>query len=344
MNVGQQTIDWLYTTQLQVDDEWALRGPDGFTWWAAQNAQTIEIVAEEQIPDGTTGYVISVRTQMVDGLDLTDAAAAAINAGPMRTAALAGPVYDAEARRLSLCSMAMVHADNADWMRVVLSSAAAMQLTEAMLLGPGLAEQLGAEPALTAHPSSGTRERPDEVIGAVRLFLTEGSKPLQWEASEFEETFKQYANQAPALESSAGDDCLTVEFPHGEGSSLCQIIGDQPHPLYGNGLLVLQRFPFSAGSPENGARLALALNADDLATRPAGYGFGSFAYVDNMICFGGFMPNALHRQMNLGNLYFSCATRARAVSKRLLDRDWDANSFTFEHTALGHIMREAGEE
>ena len=51
-DVGQQTIDWLYGEQLQVDDEWAVRGPTGFTWWAYSNAQTIEIVGEEVGPDG----------------------------------------------------------------------------------------------------------------------------------------------------------------------------------------------------------------------------------------------------------------------------------------------------
>jgi hypothetical protein len=59
MNVGEQVVDWLYSTQLQVDDEWSIRTPTGFTWWAAENAQTIEIVGEETAPDGETGYLVS---------------------------------------------------------------------------------------------------------------------------------------------------------------------------------------------------------------------------------------------------------------------------------------------
>ena len=33
-------------------DEWAVRTPTGFTWWADQNAQTIEILGEEVGPEG----------------------------------------------------------------------------------------------------------------------------------------------------------------------------------------------------------------------------------------------------------------------------------------------------
>lgn len=338
MNVGQETIEWLYSTQLQVDDEWAVRRPSGFTWWGYLNAQTIEIVGEEEGPEGQTGYLIGIRTDMVDGIDLTGQVLDDINTGPMRTAALSGPVYDAEKRRLSLCSLALVHEKNADWMRIVLSAAAATQLTEAMVLGPGLAEQLGGEPAVSPHPESGLRDKPDEMALASRLFIEVGQEPLRWQESEFEHAVQRYMMQPPSVGASAGGLGLTVEFPHGEGSSLCMIVGEQPHPLYGNGLLVMQRFPFSAGSQANGAELALALNADDLTIRPAGYGFGSYNYVDKLISFVEFIPNALNQQVSLPNLYFSCAARARSVSQRLVNRDWDATSFTLDHGAVGRMM------
>ena len=51
-NAGEQTIDWLYREQLQVDAEWSVRDRTGFTWWADQNAQTVEIVGGETGPEG----------------------------------------------------------------------------------------------------------------------------------------------------------------------------------------------------------------------------------------------------------------------------------------------------
>lgn len=268
MNVGEQTIAWLYDKQLQVDDEWAVRGPNGFTWWASLNAQAIEIVSEEAGPDGETGYVIAVRTEMVRDLDLTDQVLHDLNTGPMRTAAMAGPVYDPHTRTLSLCSLALVHEGNASWLKVLLSGAAVTQLTEAMLLGPGLAEQLGAEQAVTGHPEHGLREEPDEMVFTARVFADEGREPCRWPADAFEQAVKQLMRQPPSLGASSGRSALTVEFPYGDGSSLCQINGDQAHPLYGNGLLIVQRFPFPLDSEAEGANLALSLNGDDLTVNP----------------------------------------------------------------------------
>ncbi|MCW1957354.1 MAG: hypothetical protein KIH64_002155 [Mycobacterium sp.] len=320
MNAGRQTIEWLYSTQLQIDDDWAVRRPDGFAWWACQSAQTIEIIGEQEGPDGQTGYLIRVRTDMVDDLDLTDRAADDICTGPMQTAALAGPVYDAATRRLSLCSLTLVHDENAQWMRILLSAAAAIQLTEAMLLGPGLAEQLGGAPAVSAHPDSGLREVPDEIALSARVFAEDGQAPCRWTAEDFDEAVQLYMMQPPSLGASSGGNGLTVEFPYGGGSSLCQMGCEDPHPLYGSGLFILQRFPFSAGSKVNGARLALALNADDLSIHPAGYGFGSYTYRDDMVCFSAFIPHALKGHVTLANLYYSCAARARLVADRLVGR------------------------
>ena len=47
MNAGEETIDWLYRENLKVDEEWSIKLPEGFIWWADQNAQRIEIIGEE---------------------------------------------------------------------------------------------------------------------------------------------------------------------------------------------------------------------------------------------------------------------------------------------------------
>lgn len=342
VNVAEQIIDWLYAEQLQIDDEWSVRTGQGFTWWPDQNAQTIEIAGEQTGPDGRPGYLISVRTEMVADLDLSADALLALNEGPMRTAAMAGPVYDPEARTLSLCSLARVHEEIAGWMGVLLSSAAVMQIAEARLLGPDLAAALGARPAVSAHPRSGLRGVPDEMLFASQVFVAEGRQPCQWPESAFTEAVA-YMMRPPSVGASSGGQGFTVEFPFGSRSSLCQVIGDQPHPLYGNGLLVLQRFPFPGASPAEGAEFALRLNSAELRTHPTGYGFGSYVYDDvydsATLCFTGFVPNSLHRQVALPNLYFSCAARAQAMSLWLLDEAWDEDSFTPDHSAIVRAAR-----
>lgn len=335
MNAGEQTIDWLYREQLQVDDAWSVRSDTGFTWWADQNAQTVEVLGEEAGPDGQMGYLVSVRTDLLTDLDLSEDALAQLNDGPMRFAALAAPVYDPDARTLSLYSLARVHEENAEWMAMVLGSAAVLQIGEARLLGPALAEALGAEAALSAHPESGPRPTPDEMIYAVSVFLEEGKADCQWPAAEFTETVNQFMMQPPSIGASSDGQQFVVEFPFGERSSLCQVMGTQAHPLYGKGLFVLQRFPFVAESLAEGVELALTLNGAEFTQNATGYSFGSYVYDNDTLCFSAFFPNVLNRQIALPNLYFACASRALAMSVWLLDEQWTAESFSAERSAIG---------
>lgn len=343
MNAGQQTIDWLYRDQLQVDEQWSVRTATGFTWWADQNAQTIEIIGEETGPDGQLGYLIAVRTDVLRDLDLSDSVLAELNDGPMRFAALAGPVYDAGSRTLSLRSLARVYDENAEWMRVLLGSAAVLQVAEARLLGPTLAEALGAEPATSGHPANGLRPEPDEMIYAVNVFVEEGRAACQWPEQEFTDAVEQFMMQPPSLGASCGGQGFVVEFPFGDRSSLCQVTRTQPHPLYGNGLFILQRFPFQAETDAQGAELALTLNGAEFTQNATGHGFGSYVYDSGILCFSGFFPNVLHRQVALPNVYFTCAARALAMSVWLLGEQWDADSFTVEHSAVGRAMTREGE-
>jgi hypothetical protein len=343
MNVGEQTIEWLYRDQLQVDEQWSVRTERGFTWWADQNAQTIEILGEESLPDGPTGYLIGVRTEVVTDVELTAAGLTELNDGPMRCAALAGPVYDRERRTLSLSSLALVHDDEDSWTGVVLGSAAVSQVAEARILGPDLAAALGGRPALSGHPANGLRPTPDEMVDAVRLFVEAGQAPCRWPKSEFDSAVREFMMQPPSIGATSSGQGFTVEFPYGMRSSLCQV-GAQPHPLYGNGLFVLQRFPFTVDTPAQGAELALELNGVELTQNGTGFGFGSYVYDNGMLCFTGFFPNSLHGQIALPNLYFACAARAHAISVWLLDEPWTADSFSLGKSTLGRKMMSAGTE
>lgn len=332
MNAGEKVVDWLYREQLQVDDQWSVRTDQGFTWWADQNPQTIEVLGDDPGPDGQPGYLVGVRTELLYALDLNKTALAEINDGPMRFAALAGPVYDTATRTLSLCSLARVNDETADWTAVVLGAAAVTQVAEAHMLAPALAEVLGAQAAVSGHPQNGVRTPPDDMLFAPRVFMQEGKAPCQWPAAEFTEAVNEFMRQPPAVKASAAGQDLTVEFPYGPKTSLCQMMGGQSHPLYGNGILLLQRFPFSAPSQAKGVELALTLNAAELTGNVTGYGFGSYTYDQNMLCFAGFVPNSLHRQVALPNLYFAAAARAHAMSVWLLDEEWSEDSFTRNRT------------
>ena len=328
LNIAEQIVDWLFTEQLRIDEQWSYLLPTGFTWWADEYAQTVEFVGEETGPNGESGYLLCVRTEVLRDLDLTEAALDAINALLMRAASLAGPVYDVAARRLDLWSLVRVTDDNGGWVRYLLGAAAVTQLGETRMLAPLLAEAVGARTATSAHPEGGPRAVPDQMAYAAGVFVTSGDHACAWTEAEF----RAIAEGDPAAR--AAGLAVSVEFPFGEQSAQCRIVGDQPHPLYGNGLLVLQEFPITAPSQADGVRLALSLNAADLTKRVTGYGLGSYAYVDDAIHFSGFVPNALHRAGLLANLAASCAARAQILAARFTEGTWDADDFSLDADVL----------
>lgn len=340
MTVVEQIIDWLREDQLQVDEQWSYLLPTGFTWWADQYAQTVEFVREETGPSGESGYQLCVRTELLRDLDLDDTALEQINALLMRCASMAGPVYDPAARRLDLWSLVRVTDDNGDWIRYLLAAASVTQLAEARLLSPALAQSVGALPATSDHPENGERPAPHQMASAAGIFVGSGDEPCAWSESEFGDVLTQFADRVPTVTAKVEGLDLSVEFPFGDRTSSCRVTGEQSHPLYGHGLLILQSFPVPVSSESDGIRLALSLNRADLTREPAGYGLGSYCYGDGAIHFSGFVPNALHKQGLLPNLYLSAAARAQRMASRFVDGRWDADAYSLDAAVLEHRRKQ----
>lgn len=207
-------------------------------------------------------------------------------------------------------------------------------------MAPAMAPVLEAEEAVSGHPHNGERPEPDELAEAIAtMFVPEGMEPSRWQTDEFQSTVDQFMQQPPALLATAGGPGFTVEFPFANESSLCQVMANQPHPRYGNGLFLLQRFPYPASNDAEGASMALALNGSDLLVEPSGYGFGSYCYRKNTIHFTAFFPNAMYMKGLLPNIYYSCASRAEAVAVHLTGQNWTEESFDISHSSLGRAIR-----
>lgn len=332
VNVAEEVIGWLRAERLKVGEQWSYPLPTGFSWWAAEHCQTVEILGEETGPNGESGYLVCVRTELLRDVDLTDAALDALNALPMRCASMSGPVYDADARMLDLWTLIRVTDDNGGWTRSLLAGAAVTQLAEAGTLAPVLASAIGAQSATSAHPVQGQRNSPAEVVVDFGAYVRAGDEPCAWPEAEFRDVLSRYGDLAVAVD--AGRSGFTVEFPFGGQTSQCRVLGDQPHPLYGNGLLVVQSFPVDSGSALDGIRLALSLNAADLTSEPAGYGIGSYSYADGAMHFSGFVPNALHEPGLLPNLYLSAAARAQRMAVRFVEGGWDGDAYSLDAAVL----------
>ena len=340
MDVGQQTVEWLYKNQLQVDEQWSVKTERGFTWWPYQHAQTVTSTGEVKGPDGTMGAFVGVRTQILRDLDLTDQLTTGVNELAREGAnTMSGPVYDEKRRSLDLCSMVPVHDDTREWMQQLISVAAVFQIGEAQALSSTLTQyyHVGGAEATSAHPANGKRPTPDEMAGITRsLIIPMGITPCAWTPEEFGEAVDQCMQQPPALLATSGETGFTVEFPFGDVSALCQVECDT-HLALGNGLRMTQSFPMPESSDADGARFALHMNATELAGMPTGYGFGSYYYREGLLCFSTFFPNFIHKPGLLRNLYFAAAQRARSLSVILAHKEWDEHSFDVGQSAVGRM-------
>ncbi len=339
MNAGMKTIDWLYREQLKVDPEWSVKKSNGFTWWPATYAQTIEIAGEEVGPAGDTAQWISIHTEMLRDVELSDETLLSLNSLLMPVASLSGPVYVQKNKSLSLKALVRVHANNQEWMRVLLSMISVTQFEEAARFGSLLADLTESTAAMSEHPASGVRELPDELTRVVAdVVLPIGEAQPKWTQFEFESLAEQFFEQPPCLMGTLGTANATIEFPYGTKSSLCQMVTNRPHPNYGNGLLILQSFPFRAASDAAGARTALSLNERELVTNSSGCGMGSYSYRDNRINFTAFYPNAVHQTGQLPDFYFATAARAKDASEYFTDSNWDEKPFEPSQSALGRVL------
>jgi hypothetical protein len=319
VNAGKKTIEWLYRDQLSVEAAWSVRHASGFTWWPHRHAQHIEVVRELADPGGDVGYLLRIRTEFAKNPKLE-------TAGPLldlvfEVPTMAGLVFDPMTKTMFLSSAVCVHAGNWQWMARLLSCVAMLQAAEAHALADKVALGMGGASAASGHPTSGVRAAPDAIAASFpRIVHQYGQQPSMWSEAEFAAALRNPMQQPPTVLANGGGAGVTIEFPFGDFTSLCQINGDQAHPRVGNGLFFLQSFPVDhLGLSESAMRdFVLKCNAEELWANPRGYGFGSYCYRDGCLRFNAFLPNLLHSPGLLPNLYFQAAARAAHMERFLL--------------------------
>jgi hypothetical protein len=341
MNSGEESIEWLYQEQLRIDNIWSIRNESGFTWWADQQAQTIEIHSAEEDESGSIAHLISTKTELLTDCEYNAATLAFINQRFLRSPSMSGVVFDESSGSCYLQSLVRVYPEIASWMNPLISVSAALQLYEVRVLTEHIPAEISAILTSSQHPDSGSRATPDEIAQlAESLIIPHGNRPAQWQTSEFHSVVDDYMQGPPVLLANSSDTGLTVEFPFGDASSLLQINADQAHPLYGSGLLILQAFPTEnlVTNEEEGIVLALTLNEEELVKTPFGYGFGSYSFINSTLHFSTFIPNVAYRPNMLPNFYFAAGQRARTVSYRLTGNDWSQEQFSPMKSAMGRLI------
>ncbi len=195
--------------------------------------------------------------------------------------------------------------------------AAALQIYEAQKFGDAFGG-FGMTNAVSRHPLQGVRKIRDELAVLLPdMIRKEGEEPSRWKSGDFTRT-TDYSRGFPLTRIATPHDReLTVEFSFGAGTSLCSMVSSEPHPFYGEGMLITHYFPVSGkeDEKEKWIRRSLSLNEPYVSARPVGYGFGSFLFREGMLVHVSFFPNTTYAPGILNNFFLSSISRGDAMNE-----------------------------
>lgn len=162
-DVGLQAVNAIFD-MLQVDAEWSIRRPRGFTWWSYRLAQHIDATEPWQDDEYQLSR-IRIRTEVVNAVDPAKHPEQFVALANMQET-LSAVVWNPQERSISECCTGIVHQENIGWLSRLLATAAIMQNDAAHGRAQALAEVVGGVPAASNHPVSGERPEPDGMLDA----------------------------------------------------------------------------------------------------------------------------------------------------------------------------------
>jgi len=330
-DVGLQAVDRIFS-MLQIDEEWSIRRPRGFTWWPYRLAQHIDATEPWQ-DDGFQLSRVRIRTDVADSVD-ADRHPEEFLAAANAQETLSAVVWDQQERSISECCTGIVHQQNSDCLSRLLATAAVLQINAAHGRAQGLAEVLGGVPAASNHPSSGERPEPDEMVFAA-LQMTEQAKeagrsfsgPLLSNLSGFLPQYEllgfsdesSFSCEVPFVGPVPSAAKVAINLPDKSQrpeTSLLQIYSDIEHPNYGTGALVTLLLPITF-DPDEIPRLVNKLNLTEAKANTHSNLLGAWCPDPtnkrrNTIAFTAFLPNMLADSTILANQVVFNAVRSRS--------------------------------
>jgi hypothetical protein len=327
---GLEVLQFVYTS-MQIDEAWSVREPRRFTWWGHRLAQ--RVWAEP--PRASEGFEVSrvhAETDLLQRVsaqpDLLDRLAV-LN----RFASLSALVWDPQRWRLTLRCSVYVHRQSLPWVRQLFAAAVAIQAADAHIKVAELPRFLGGEPDVSAHPASGWRHQPDDMLEVIaRVFAPQGRGPSPFTEADFKTALRMQPR--PWVLATGNGAGMAAEFPFrgdvpavagGSGTALFTASARERHPQLGSGALLLLSLPSppDPGPAKSGesARLANELNLAEPESWTGAHFLGAWATDPGRgLTFTTFLPAAVYRRGLLDAMILSSAMRARWASDHLAAR------------------------
>jgi hypothetical protein len=265
---------------LLMDAEWRVREARTLTWWSWHLRQVFT-VSQPALAFGDPMLAIHYYTDVVSDVADPDKALGAVEIlAPYVT--MNAYVYEPETRVIRLCGSAYLHEGNLSWQRI-LAMAALLQNIDAHAKAPQIAQMVGGKPAVSPHPTSGFREKMDDLLNIVdHRIIPDGKRQSPYVGASTEDLAKEF-NRPPWILVTASPEGATGELPFtgnvpailkGKAepsghTSLFQVVANGQHPYLGSGALVLLKLGLF-GVPKDQLPLSLELNRAE-ASGPTGF-------------------------------------------------------------------------
>jgi hypothetical protein len=207
-DIGEEALDAVYDA-LQVDPEWGVREDRAFSWWGHRLRQRVWV----DPPRESRGEVVvhlHAETDLLEGVEFGNESLLKVSA-LNELADLSALTLEAPSGRLSLQSNAYLHAGNR-WMVQEVKAAVALQAAHAHELAEVLPSSLGGRVAESAHPDTGLRGEPDNMLDVGTAFRQQGSMPTPFVKGDFSEAARE-ARQFLVL-ATYDDSSLTGEIAY----------------------------------------------------------------------------------------------------------------------------------
>lgn len=289
MDAGLELVEHLFR-DMKIDEEWTVRRPREFTWWAGELAQ--HVWADPPIMELDVELCrVHVQTEVLADFPATDEAmlALAISTG---WSTMSGPLLGEGGVRSA--ASVYVHAQTLRMWKYILPIAALIQVTSAHIDAVSLAMLTDSRPALSAHPTNGEREVHDDMLNVIQdVYLPFGQQPSRYTGQCLLDAAA--ASRGWGLFSNADRMGLTSEVPLSEGTALLQMLPGQPNPRLGNGMLAITSMPHSFAEKEVPA-LALQMNLRESGTLTRSPFLGSWCphpTIRGTLSYVSFYPNVL---------------------------------------------------
>lgn len=283
MDFVEEALRFL-TARMQIDAAWAVQERTSFTWWAHTLAQRVSVSPPRDI-QGVEVRTLHVETDLLAEVPMTASTWSRL-AGVNTLATLSAYVADPAARQVRLHASVSLTADNWPLARAIALHAMALQTADAAAEAAELAAAFGGRVNATAHPRSGMRQRPDEMVGVVEMYQQRGEADSPFTADEIAELV--HLEPRPWLIASNQLHVLHAElaFAHDRPARL-ELDAAARHPALGSGLQLRLLLPVE---PDD--MIAQKLNAAE-SREPDSHQLGAWC-VDEAdgLLFTSFVPSA----------------------------------------------------